>query len=727
MANSGETQMIADSVRAIFKAHWTAEAAADPAARPDALQRVWRELKDQGFLSAGANSEIGLGEAMLVVEEAGHTACPAPIIPTVVAKILSIGEDAASGAGDFDDAPCAVALEEIALVSDGNNLHGTVRLVEDIGVAERLIARTQDGAAIIALNGPGVTVAHMPGLAVPALANIELSNAPFERVEIDQEKIDDALLAQKLLLAARARGAAQRAFELVLEHVQQRVQFGQAVARFQSMQHKLADCALALKAAALMISDAAQRFDAGNANWRFEANAAISYSASQLRKVSLETHHAFGAIGFSEEHEAPRHFRRVHADLGRLGGQTRSRARIADHMLAPGGAMPAIGIDQNVGAFRQEFRAWLAHNWTEADKQKERARPFHLRGRDKDFARKFGADGWLSLSWPEGAGGQSLSPLKQLAMIEELARAEAPTGSIVASAWLIGAEIIRHGSSWLKETLLPGIRSGEYAFALGYSEPEAGSDLSSLKTSAVRDGDHYIVNGQKLWGTGTEHATHIALAVRTDREARPKSAGISVLIVPTDLPGIIIQPGMALYGHTFCTQFFDEVRVPAAFLLGEENRGWGVLAGALAAERIIMGGQIIGVQKIYEMLCAHVSKTPKLRASDRVRDLIGQFGAELEAARQLSLGSVLALEAGHLPLVEGAYTKVFSGDLTERFCETALDILGDEGLLSEDAPGAPLDGRIEQMLRRSIMMVIGGGAAEIQKTIIAQRGLGLPR
>ena len=344
-----------------------------------------------------------------------------------------------------------------------------------------------------------------------------------------------------------------------------------------------------------------------------------------------------------------------------------------------------------------------------------------------EFARKLGADGWLSISWPEEFGGRGLSPLKQLAMVEELSLTGAPTNSIIASCWLIAPEIIRHGSHWLQEALLPGIRSGDYAFSLGYSEPEAGSDLSSLQTRAVRDGDYYVVNGQKLWGTGADRATHIVLAVRTDAAAKPKAAGISVLIVPADLPGITIQPGMALYGQTFCTQFFDDVKVPTSFLLGEENKGWGILTGALAAERIQMGGAIIAVQDVYEKLCHYVAGIPKLRESDRICDILGQFGAEIEAARLLSLRSVWALEEGKVPIVEGAYTKVFSGNLVERFSEAALDILGDAGLLSEAAQGAPLDGRIEQMLRQSIMMVIGGGAAEIQKTIIAQRGLGLPR
>jgi alkylation response protein AidB-like acyl-CoA dehydrogenase len=236
-----------------------------------------------------------------------------------------------------------------------------------------------------------------------------------------------------------------------------------------------------------------------------------------------------------------------------------------------------------------------------------------------------------------------------------------------------------------------------------------------------------VINGQKMWGTGTERATHIAMAVRTDPDGKLRSGGISVILLPVDLPGVTIQPNMALYGHNFCTQFFDDVRVPAGYLLGEENQGWAVLGGALAAERIMMGGTIVGVQKIFEDLCAYVAGRADLRDDRRVRDMLGQFAAEIHAARALSLNSVRALQDGRLPLVEGAMAKVFSGDLTERLMEAALDILGASATLGEQADGAPLDGVLEQTLRRSIMLVIGGGAAEIQKTLIAQRGLGLPR
>lgn len=719
MLDEEEANMIVRAVRLLISSAWPLAAAAEPAKNPDMLLQVFNALAEQGFIPADANSDASLEVAGIVAEQTGRAACPTPVIPLFVVN-LALGSAIPVQVG-----PTAVSLAPGgARVADGK-ISGEAKLVENIAIAEQIIVRVESGLALLLVRDTGLE--ERPGLTVPPLVDVTFDKAPAEIFEISDSIIEDAALIERLLLAARARGAAARAFDLVLDHVQQRSQFGQPLARFQSMQHKLADCSLALEASGLLIADACVRFDSKDCWWRFLANAAIAYAAAGLRKVSLEIHHAFGAIGYSEEHEAPRLFRRVHADLGRLGGQTKARAEIARQMLHQERSMPKRHLGSDIDAFRGEFRNWLEKNWDDTDRENARARPFHERNRDKAFAGKLGADGWLSQSWPKEVGGAGLSPLKQLTMVEELVLAAAPTTSVVASCWLIGPEIIRHGSPELKEALSSGIRSGKYAFALGYSEPEAGSDLTALKTSARRDGDYYIVNGQKLWGTGAEHATHIVLAVRTDPEAKPRSSGISILIVPTDLSGITIQPGMALYGHTFCSQFYDNVRVPASYLLGKENKGWAILTSALAAERIQMGGSIVEVQNTYENLCRHIASHPALYESDLICDLIGQFGAEIEAARQLSLRSVRALEEGRLPVVEGAYTKVFSGDLMERFAEAALDILGDEGLLSEDAPNAPFDGKIEQMLRKSIMMVIGGGAAEIQKTIIAQRGLGLPR
>lgn len=705
--------MITDALRALFAAHWPVEDAVRRAGDRAAVATIWQALQAQGFGEVGASDGLGLEAGLLLAEEAGRAGCPAPIIPTVAINLLGIRREET----------IATALDAEGMTLSGGRLSGKIRFVEHAAIARSVAVAVAGGVAVVPLDAAALV--FTPGLSVPPLADLRYDLAPAEFIA--SASVADAALAERLMLASRALGAAHRAFELLLDHVLVRVQFGRVLARFQSMQHKLADCKLVLDCATLQLADAARRYDAGDAGWHFAGEAALAYAAGNLRRVSLETHHGFGAIGYAEEHEAPRHFRRVHADLARMGGVRRARAALAGHMVEGPGRFPDHHLGDQVEAFRAGVRAWLAAHWSDAERRANRARPFVERGRNANFERALGAAGYLSLGWPVAHGGQAARPLNQMVLMEELERAEAPTSGIIGGAWLLAPEIIRHGSPFLQEALLPGIARGEIKFALGYSEPEAGSDLTSLRTRAVREGDHYVVTGQKLWGTGTEHATHIALAVRTDPDASSKAQGISLLIVPTDLPGITIQPNMAMYGHSFCTQFYDAVRVPAEYLLGTENGGWAVLSGALAAERISMGGQVARVCRIFEEFCGYVAARPALAGDPLVRDMIGQYAAEQAAARQLTLRSLLALEAGRMPLVEGAITKVFSGDLTERFCEAALDILGIEASLGEETPDAPLDGQVEQLLRRSIMLVIGGGAPEIQKTIIAQRGLGLPR
>jgi alkylation response protein AidB-like acyl-CoA dehydrogenase len=291
---------------------------------------------------------------------------------------------------------------------------------------------------------------------------------------------------------------------------------------------------------------------------------------------------------------------------------------------------------------------------------------------------------------------------------------------------------MRYGTEAQRARFLPDIREGKIRFCLGYSEPGSGSDLASLKTSARREGNEWVINGQKLWTTGAEKADYMWLAARTDPDAKPVHAGISIFIVPMNAPGMTVRPSMALYGHTFCTEFLDNVRVPADALVGELNGGWKILTSALATERILMGGSVTLALAVFNDLLSHVRTSSDtdgepLRLDGAARDRLACLASEIEVARQLLAHSVRMVEAGKVPLHEAAMSKVYTGELLQRVGETAIDIGGMGITLEEGQAGAITDGRMEQMLRRSIMMVVGGGTAEIQRSLIAQRGLGLPR
>ena len=744
-----ERDLLIASLQRLLVRGWPVEQAVANGNDPAAVRRLWGALVELGLADLGAAEGPGLDEAVLVFEELGRAACPAPLVGVVVANLLlDRSEDPAVRAFLADvregRAILAVALAGFdgdrtarAVSFAGGRVSGAASFVEGVAAASHLLVLANDppGLAVVSRDAEGVTVAATPGLAVPALSEVLLDCPPTIWRPVETAALQDSAQAVRLLSAARAVGSAQRAFDLALEHAKLRRQFGRVIGEFQALQHKLADCFSRLEGARLSLRGAAEAHDRDDDSWRALADAGIAFAGPALRQTVLEAHHTLGAIGYAEEHEAPRHFRSVHADLVRFGGTGRARAGLADWLLSPADSgdhtpkLPSHDTDDAVVAFRHRIRDWLAENWTDADRVANRQRPLRDRRWNEAFSRKMGAAGWLGLDWPKEVGGQARSASEQLAFIEELEFAEAPTDSYMTAETIVGPSIIRFGSEAQKSTFLPAFLQGERTFALHYSEPEAGSDLASLTTTARREGDEWVISGQKLWSTYGDRAQYAFLAARTDPSARPKQAGISVFLAPLDTPGISIRPSMAMYGRTFSATFYDEVRLPAGALLGPENAGWTVITSALAAERIMIGNTVAHLQHIFAKLVAHVRDSPgaqALLADPRVRDRIGQLGAEIEVARQFTMRNASLVQAGKVPVHEAAMSKVFVGELQERLGEAALDILGSGGLLSEDAPSAPL-GEMEQELRHSLMGVLGGGTSEIQRNIIALRGLGLPR
>ncbi len=393
-------------------------------------------------------------------------------------------------------------------------------------------------------------------------------------------------------------------------------------------------------------------------------------------------------------------------------------------------SLPAHDFGPAANAFRAEVRAWLAQHWTSEKRAAHRGKPFKERGWDVAFSQAMGRDGWIGIGWPRAFGGQARSIAEQVAFVTEMANAEAPVQAHSTGESIVAQALFLHGTKAQQHEWLPAIRRGERSFALGYSEPEAGSDLAALRTRAVRDGDDWIVNGQKLWSTGADKAEFIWLAVRTDPEAK-KHAGISVLMVDLRSPGITLRPSLALYGKTFSAQFYDNVRVPAQNMVGAPNTGWKVITDALAAERMMIAAtRMAGIERAFDRLTEYVKGAvvggKALKDDAVIRDRIGALAAEIEVARQFQMRTARLIEQGKVPIHEAGMAKVFASELQERLGQAALDILGTGGLLSEDAASAPI-GEMEQVLRHAIMGMIGGGTNEIQRNVIAQRGLDLPR
>jgi alkylation response protein AidB-like acyl-CoA dehydrogenase len=735
-------EMLRDSLRGFLEEHWNASTTAKQAAAPEEISAIWTRLVGQGVASLGCDfSEGGLREILVVMAELGRAACPAPMWSAALANLGLSGcrADIATDlleklhAGTERVAFCFGELDpdrnagSIRVVN--GRASGLLRFVEVAASCTLLLVAMEGGSlAVLELGIPGVDLEPTRAMGASGLYEIRLNSASAAVIELAPSAADDLLLEGKLALMARAYGAARRAFDLVVEYARERQQFGQAIGKFQAIQHKLANCLIDLEGVRLTLDNAAHLHDRDDANWRYFANSAAAFAGDALRRVSLETQHAFGAVGYAEEHEAPRHFKRVHLDTIALGGAPEARRRVATFLLDQRGVgLPKFDLGPAGNDLREQAQRWLEGHWFGARKAAYDAKPFSKREFDPEFARDIGKTGWIGLGWSREFGGQARSPLEQLAFMETMERAEAPRigAAIQANA------LMMFGTPDQQRKYLPEILRGEAMHGMGYSEPQAGSDLAALLTSAVREGEAWVINGQKIWTT-TWWGKYMFLAARTDPKAKPPHAGISMFIVPMEAPGITIRPATTMYDGSFANIFYDNVRIPLENLVGEVNGGWKVLTGALAFERGLVGGGIVlKVAHAFEQLRRRVMARERdaLPLSDDpiVRDRIASLATEIEVGRQLMMHCAELAADGITPPEYGAISKVFSGELMERFGEAALDILGMRAALCEQMPGAIDNGRFEQNLRHSLMWVISIGTNEIQRSLIAQRGLGLPR
>jgi len=355
-----------------------------------------------------------------------------------------------------------------------------------------------------------------------------------------------------------------------------------------------------------------------------------------------------------------------------------------------------------------------------------------LRGQEggelyRQTVRQMGRDGWLAVGWPKAHGGQGYAATEQLIFFEEANIAGAPLPFVTIST--VGPALMEHGSAAQKARFLPGIAAGEIMFAIGYSEPDAGSDLAVLRTSARLDGDAFVVNGNKLWTSGAESADFIWLAARTDpTQARHK--GVSILILDTRLPGFSTTVIPTTSNPTTAT-YYDNVRVPTDMLVGELHGGWKLITAQLNHERLGLGSwsdKVVGLfRRVY--LWARARDEQGRRAMDKawVRSALAECYARLEAMRLINLRIAANLEHEHMDVALSSTTKVYGSESAIEILRRLSSIVGANGLVRSGSAAAALHGDLEYELRASVTVTFGGGTNEIQRELIAQFGLGMPR
>ena len=387
-----------------------------------------------------------------------------------------------------------------------------------------------------------------------------------------------------------------------------------------------------------------------------------------------------------------------------------------------------FSITPDQAQFREDVRSFVLERMT-PDLQREIA-AFPREGPGPallDLYGEMGDRGWLSISWPEEYGGQG-KPVTYLYILSDVCEYYGISLPTVALQ-MVGPTLIQVGSEEQKREFLPKIIRGEIEFALGYTEPNAGSDLASLSTRAVRDGDDYVINGQKIYTTHAHYATHIWLATRTDPEA-PKHRGISLFIVPKNVPGLTIRPLWTMSEERTNEMFFDDVRVPAANLIGEENRGWYYIAMAIDFERA-SSATPSPIERVFDDLLEWVRGQARdgrpLGADPYFRLRLAEMAMRLHISRLFSEKLVWMMESGLVPNAEASMTKIWFTETRQLLYQLGTELLGAYGQLTPESPIAPLAGEIERMYRDGPRRRFTAGTNEIQRNIIAQRGLGLPR
>ncbi|SNR59814.1 acyl-CoA dehydrogenase [Actinomadura mexicana] len=670
------------------------------------LVGLWRSAAAQGWFAFGDGDP--LAAVLALTRATGAAACPLPVMDGFVAALLL--------------AAVPGTAADIAA--------GTMRILVVPGPATPAVSCVESGMAashVLALPAAGGRASvcpvddaiPQPGLAMPSWARLHLGG-PEAGIEIDPVRAGQALSLLRLGLAVRALAAARHAHDQSVAHAKRRRQFGRPIGGFGAVQQRTASREIDLVAGELLVEDTMRRYDARSPDWAFSAELAVSHAAAAAPLVQVGAHHTLGATGYYEEHDAPWLFRRVHADIVRLQAYAPPQGTVADVLVGTGAGLPSADTDPGAVALRDQVRSFCAE---------VSSRPRLIDEEDDPaVVAAMAARGWFGMTWPAADGGSGATLTEQLALQDEAAYHQLPVTNAMAAVSVIGEPVVEHGTAEQKGKYLPLIREGKLTFCLGYSEPDAGSDLSSLKTVAVRDGEDWVISGTKTWITNAHTAEYIWLAARTDQDARPALAGISMFIVPMAAPGITTRRHRALSGQVTCTVDLDRVRVADRARVGGVNRGWQVITDTLTGERLMLAGRLAAMtRRQFDELVAAVRADPDGTVGppgSQKRAGLGDLAVKTHAAGLLLAEAARSAQSGpaHEARLVSSMAGVLVAEVADSFGRGALDILGPEAALgTSEAPGA---GIFEYGLRLSILAFLGGGTNDVQRGLIA-RGLGL--
>lgn len=549
-----------------------------------------------------------------------------------------------------------------------------------------------------------------------------------------QSAIGHAHALLRVLQAAELLGIAQESFDTTLAYLKTRVQFGKPIGANQALQHRMVDAYLQLRLAQAVLEEFLAKYDAATLEdpALFEAECArtkarCAYAAQHITRLAIQFH---GAIGYTDELDVGLYLKRMLHLTSWLGGIRENRRLAGRHRSTESAASTRIAydtypLDTDWNALPEdEFRA-VVRDFTARNYPSQYRHPSQRLHWDeiKDWYFALSKQGWIAPAWPREHGGMGLSPDKLIAFIEEMEAhgvARTPDQGIIN----IGPVLIRYGTDEQRQRFLPKILSGEHVWCQGYSEPNAGSDLASLRTVAVLDGDEFVVNGQKIWTTLAQDATHIFLLVRTDKTVK-KQAGISFLLADMSTPGITVRPIRNIAGEEeFCEVFFDNVRVPKDNLVGQLNEGWTIAKALLGFERLFVGSpsqaqyalnQLRAIGEQRGLFADAAFQDRYVEAMLDVMDLQSLYGEYADIVRR---GEPLPPSVSLL--------KIWATETYSRLCMESVEAAGEQG--GDDVPIEAGDMLLHPARRlfNSSITTIYGGSNEIQRNILAKVVLELP-
>lgn len=675
----------------------------EPANAPIAdLDQVWTEAAAQGWLEL---DELGSLDALIALErELGGVACPLPAADAFVLRSLVEDDSVRDDIGEGTIRATVVFGADLLSVVEGASAATHVALIEsgELRLCPIASQTTQSGTAVPAWSSvvPGESVAT---------------------VSLTDEQVAHARTVIRLARAARAAAASEHSHRLALEHAKTRKQFDRAIGSFGAVQQRISALEIEVAASRQLLDEAARLEAAGSAEWMLAADIAIAHIRSTAPEVQAGSQHTLGAVGFFDEHGSPWLFRRVHADLAQAHALRDAHNDIADRLLSPGGSLPSLDRTESTVQFRASIREFI-----EAEDLRSPTKQSYV---DDPRVLKTVADkGLLGVGLPAELGGGGRDAHDQAVVIEEFGYQRVSAYAALNAVLFLSRAIMDHGTPEQVADYIPRIRDGELKFCLGYSEPETGSDLAGLRTAAVKTGDDWVVNGQKIWTTRANASEWMWLAARTHPDAPKKQGGITVFLFPLDTPGVTINNHTSQAGEVSCSVFFDDVRIPDRYRVGEAGNGWAVIGSALAGERTSMGAVTAALHRLFDDFLDLARQNPHLVGApgSHERGTVTDLAVRLQAGRVLVRSAIDAIAAGGGIRLEAPVAAVAGGELAEYAGRTLTGLLGPAALLEPEADHAVGHGAFAYHLQQASKSVIGGGTNDILRGMIA-RALGLPR